>query len=331
MRTFGSSINPNTDPGGNADCFGSTLNFQPKTRIDESHKRHTSMSCPKFWQPLLLITLFCADPTTAADGQIEPITVSLISTANGIQAGKKFTLGIHQKMLPGFHSYWKNPGTLGMPLQMEWQLPTGFRAGPIQWPVPLITKMAAYNVWGYEQEALLLVDIHAPTDLKTGTTVTIKGTAAWMCCGKSCHPGHGELALALPVVQTAQPSPAWHSAVQKNRAEQPVTSNQWQLECRQDNETYSLIVRPHAGDSPNALIRSLGRLQFFGYERVISSDKGQQIKIDEDSITLFMKREEHTPDDSPNRLTGMLVAEGEWINARHVLAVDIPIQRLSNR
>jgi thiol:disulfide interchange protein DsbD len=278
----------------------------------------------KFWPLILLASLLCTRPASAEDKEVEPIKVTLIATANGIEAGKTFTVVIHQKMRPGFHTYWQNPGTLGMALQMDWQLPPGFRAGPIQWPIPMITKMAAYNVWGYENEALLLVDMEAPANLKTGSTVLLSGTAIWMCCGKSCHPGGGELALTLPVVQKAQPHPSWEQAIRKTRAEQPVASPQWRLECKRKDQTYTLTVR-HGSADP---IRSLGQVRFFGYDRLVSSDQGERISHNGNSITLTMQHEEHTGDEKLGHLRGILVAEKDWETGRRVLEVDIPIRTI---
>ena len=37
---------------------------------------------------------------------------------------------------PGWHGYWLNPGDAGLPMDVKWQLPTGFSAGPLRYPVP---------------------------------------------------------------------------------------------------------------------------------------------------------------------------------------------------
>ena len=45
-------------------------------------------------------------------------------------------LAIHMRTNPGWHGYWLNPGDAGLPMDVQWQLPRGFSAGPLRYPVP---------------------------------------------------------------------------------------------------------------------------------------------------------------------------------------------------
>ena len=40
-------------------------------------------------------------------------------------------------MVPGWHTYWKFPGDAGIPTELKWKLPPGWKVGEIQWPIPL--------------------------------------------------------------------------------------------------------------------------------------------------------------------------------------------------
>ena len=50
--------------------------------------------------------------------------------------GDTVLAGVRLKMAPKWHTYWRNAGESGGPTEIEWQLPEGITAGPIQWPVP---------------------------------------------------------------------------------------------------------------------------------------------------------------------------------------------------
>ena len=41
-------------------------------------------------------------------------------------------------MQKGWHTYWQNPGDSGLPTTLEWKLPAGVEAGPIEWPAPRV-------------------------------------------------------------------------------------------------------------------------------------------------------------------------------------------------
>src|SRR6478609_5887049 len=62
--------------------------------------------------------------------------VELLSRQAAITPGSDLQLGIHFILEPGWHIYWINPGDSGQPPSFQWQLPSGFTAGEIQWPRP---------------------------------------------------------------------------------------------------------------------------------------------------------------------------------------------------
>lgn len=252
----------------------------------------------------------------------DPLKLSFVSENKQVVPGKTFSIGLHQKLKPGYHSYWKNPGTVGLPMSVEWKLPRGFKAGEIQWPTPEIAQMAVYDVWGYHNEAFLMVDIQAPADLKTGTKVTLEGTAIWMCCGKSCFPGNQRISLTLPVADRAEPDDRWTAHFAKTRLEQPVNSKLWQIQCRASRDRYQLTISP----ADTAGRRLPKNIRFFEYDRQISSEKGQRVKRKKNQAIVSMRAEEHTGEEL-SRLRGILVADSEWQAGRKVIAVDAPITR----
>ena len=48
---------------------------------------------------------------------------------------------------PTWHTYWITAGT-GYPTKLEWSLPTGWTAGDIQWPAPVMIKNEQGEVTG---------------------------------------------------------------------------------------------------------------------------------------------------------------------------------------
>ncbi len=243
----------------------------------------------------------------SAHAASSPIKIDLVSESKAIVPGAPFTVAIRQRMKAGYHTYWRNPGTVGLATSMEWKLPEGFSAGEIQWQLPELTTMAAYTVWGYEKEVLLLVDITPPDSLKPGDKVVLKGDATWMCCGKQCHPGFKELNLELPVAAKAKKDKRLKRAFDKVRSQQPIQSDAWKVECAAKGNGYTLRITP-VSEPAN---KNPGDIRFFDYDRQISSDKPQVLQRDGDSFVLKLKAEEHTPDEL-EMLKGILVAENGW-------------------
>src|SRR6185503_7186297 len=89
---------------------------------------------------------------------------------------------------------------------IDWQLPEGFTAGEIQWPVPEKNKLEDINTYVFENEVALLVPISIPANAVAGTQ-TLKAKVSWLECEVSCIPGKADVAAALTVGPNSQSSP----------------------------------------------------------------------------------------------------------------------------
>ena len=56
------------------------------------------------------------------------VKAQLVADTQHIEPGQKFRLGVLYTIAPKWHIYWKYPGDAGIPTQIDWQLPPGFRA-----------------------------------------------------------------------------------------------------------------------------------------------------------------------------------------------------------
>lgn len=63
--------------------------------------------------------------------------VELWTDASAVRPGSVMTAAIRIRLADGWHIYWRNPGDeVGLKTRVEWALPPGITAGPIQWPAP---------------------------------------------------------------------------------------------------------------------------------------------------------------------------------------------------
>jgi thiol:disulfide interchange protein DsbD len=136
------------------------------------------------------------------------IVPSLVADTTAVTAGKPFTVGVRMKMKSGWHTYWQFPGDAGDPPKIDWQLPDGFKAGPIQWPIPK-SEIDDPDLLSYifPDEVLLMVEITPPAQL-AGSEVDLHAKLRWLVCEKTCIPGKGEVDLKLPAGGEAAPANA---------------------------------------------------------------------------------------------------------------------------
>ena len=85
----------------------------------------------------LVFLLMAARPAEAQVYQGKVLVkASLLADTSAIVPGQAFQVGVLLEMAPGWHTYWQYSGDAGLPTSIDWELPPGFTAGPIQWPVP---------------------------------------------------------------------------------------------------------------------------------------------------------------------------------------------------
>ena len=96
----------------------------------------------------------------------ELVKAELVADTNAIIPGKKFTAGLLLRMAPGWHTYWKFSGDAGIPTELKWKLPPGWKAGELQWPIPLKTNDPGdIQTYGYQDEVLLMQEIIPPAKI----------------------------------------------------------------------------------------------------------------------------------------------------------------------
>jgi DsbC/DsbD-like thiol-disulfide interchange protein len=234
------------------------------------------------------------------------VDLKLLSEITAITPGKPFTVALSVHHHEGVHTYWKNPGIVGVPISLEWQLPEGFTAGDIRWPVPELVDMAGHPAHGHTRDILLLVDITPPTTLAKGPA-ELKATSRWMACGDGCHPGEKAFVLSLPAVNgesaTVASSSAGAIAEARSALPRPLTGWTVTLETPADAGEIRAKFIYDGGTSPD-----LGKIYFYSADGQISSSPVQKIEPLENGFRLIAERAEYGPKEQ-RTLPGVLVTE----------------------
>src|SRR5438045_6176657 len=126
-----------------------------------------------FW---LLVALAPHGQSQTYQGK-ELVKAELLADTNAVVRGKPFTVGLLLRMAPGWHTYWKFSGDAGLPTEVKWKLPPGWKVGEIQWPIPHKTNDPGdIQTYGYQDEVLLVQEI-APSAAVSDSTVKLVAEA----------------------------------------------------------------------------------------------------------------------------------------------------------
>src|SRR5207237_1410434 len=94
-------------------------------RFKGRRKRANALAATRMRRLLIFLALLLVPALAQARG-IEPQLVA----EGPAPPGGEIELALHMRTKPGWHGYWLNPGDAGLPMEVSWQLPKGFAAGP---------------------------------------------------------------------------------------------------------------------------------------------------------------------------------------------------------
>ena len=182
---------------------------------------------------VLLSFLLAVSAQAISDRAATPqVQAQLVASVARVQPGAEIYLGLNQKIIPHWHTYWVNPGDSGNATTIEWTLPEGATASEIIWPAPSRFSMGPITNYAYENDVTLLTKINIPADAKPGEQFTLNALVDWLVCEEECIPQQVELALSLPIVAVGESVGAGDPRIDDALARLPVASP-WDIRAAQ--------------------------------------------------------------------------------------------------
>lgn len=156
---------------------------------------------------LFLLTLFAAAVPAAAQ---QRMNVSLAAETQGVLPGQTVTLAFVMRPAANWHGYWRNPGDAGAEPRVEWRLPEGWTAGPIQYPVPDRLIVQGLMNYVYEHDYALLVNLTVPETAEPGVTVPVDARLDYLVCTSDlCVPETANVSIELHTIRPGARNPAF--------------------------------------------------------------------------------------------------------------------------
>ncbi|HVF63314.1 MAG TPA: thioredoxin family protein [Casimicrobiaceae bacterium] len=246
------------------------------------------------------------------------VEAELVAERNAIVPGQTNTVALRFKIRDRWHTYWRNPGDSGLPTTLEWKLPAGLTAGPIQWPAPKPLPAGPLVNYGYEGDVFHLVDIAAPATLAVGTPVTLSARADWLVCEDVCIPEGADLSLTLPVAADASTNVQWGKAITSTRDALPKPITGWQATANAEGASVRLVLTSPTGASDP------GSLRFFPFdEGRIEPSRPQTLTRDNGRYVLTLPVA-HQLAPGFTRVTGVVTATN-GINGAKAATIDVPL------
>ena len=131
--------------------------------------------------------------------------VKLLISHETAKSGSTIMAGIEMTMDEGWHTYWINPGTAGIPTSVKWELPDWVTAGEIQWPVPEKFQSLGSTGYGYKNTIVLIVPLFVSENAPLGQ-VELSAKVSWLECEIQCNPRNQEVSANFVIGQALKES-----------------------------------------------------------------------------------------------------------------------------
>ena len=245
-----------------------------------------------------------SDGQNAADAHTEHVELSLESDVQTVQPGQALHLAVRQRIAPGWHTYWRNPGDGGKATQIAWSLPEGWKAGEIVWKAPSRYTLAGMVNFVYSDEVLLPAPVQVPASAHPGDSLTLRADVRLVVCKDVCIPERAS--LALPVVVGSVPGAASTSAADIGAALRDAPSAhriEGTFQSFGDGRLRLTVSKPGIPANAEAF--------FFPYEEgVVDASGPQRRAVTPDTVTLTLPRAEASA--VPGTLSGVVtLSNGE--------------------
>jgi thiol:disulfide interchange protein DsbD len=256
-----------------------------------------------------------------AQAAVEPVKAELVTSVTAAQPGKSFLAAVVLRTDPNVHVYWVNPGGAGVATKVVWQLPTGWKAGELMWPVPSRFSEKEQATLGYEGATMLLARITPSADAKVGP-MSFAAYVSWTA-GPMQKPGTANLKRSLSISQKEFASQMWADRLAAAEATMPAKVDGWTFTAEPVEGGYILKSKPPQKLDPWKALPTFYALE----ENVIDASWPQRLIDQADgSFWIGLKRSPKL-DKEPAVIRGILVAPKgmTWKEKLDAMIVEAPI------
>ena len=157
---------------------------------------------------ILVSFLSFSDPVDTGHARI-----TLIKDHSDFVPGTSINIGLKVSMDEGWHTYWKNPGDSGGPIELNWDLPIGFSVSDVQWPLPEKIEYPPLMTYGYEDFVIYPMVLSIPENYSDNY---FEMTADILICADVCIPESGKISANLLDIESNSLIYEWLESVPSN-------------------------------------------------------------------------------------------------------------------
>ena len=250
--------------------------------------------------------------------------VKLLISHETAKSGSTIMAGIEMTMDEGWHTYWSNPGTAGIPTSVKWELPDWVTAGEIQWPVPEKFQSLGSTGYGYKNTIVLIVPLFVSDNAPLGQ-VELSAKVSWLECEIQCNPRNQEVSANFVIGQALKESSSantirdWKEKIPQRAPVNIIKAKAWWgEEINQDERRFIVEFESEEAGS---------EVDFFSFKYAdFEFSPESKINFFDDSKVRVEKTVLKFEGQWPVRVQGLLVFNLNDYEKTRAVELDIPIE-----
>lgn len=149
---------------------------------------------------ILLLAMMLAATMTPAQGFDKNVQLEL--RTGWRDSDGNHMMALHFRLAPGWKTYWRHPGDVGIPPRFDFSGSRNLAAGTPIWPQPILFKENGMQSVGFEHELILPILLRPETQ---GRAIHLRGTVEIGICAEICVPVLLDLRGFLPSTGVKDP------------------------------------------------------------------------------------------------------------------------------
>ena len=144
----------------------------------------------------------------AVKAQTAHVSLAGYTNTEAINTSQDIQVIIRFEIQDKWHILSPEPGDIGLPTTVEWNLPSGYELIKEKWSLPQVFGEAPFVAYGYGGQAFYLATIRPSNEVWRKAELSAK--VSWQACAEECVPEQALLKFELPIVEhNVMPLPQW--------------------------------------------------------------------------------------------------------------------------
>ena len=140
------------------------------------------------------------------------VNAQLVATHDRAAPGQTFHIALRTVLDLEWHTYWRNPGDSGEPVQITWAAPDTVSHGDIIWPLPSPIATGPIINYGFEGVPFFPVPFTVSEDALPGDVLQIDADIYYLVCKDVCIPESTQLAIDIEIGEPL-PDARWNPVI----------------------------------------------------------------------------------------------------------------------